>query len=103
MTSGRIGERVLVRTTLRTPVDHRPFERWTLGSECDGGFAQDVAAPARETYAARGDWSDEELAAVQLAGRRGASVVAVTSAAKAAGVRAQGADRTPSRNSAGPA
>ncbi|MGJ5893752.1 hypothetical protein DF268_05890 [Streptomyces sp. V2] len=92
--SGRIGERVLVRTMLGTPVGHRPFECWTLGSECDGGFAQYVVAPARETYAVRRDWSDEELAAVQLARRRGASVVAVTSAAKAVGVRAQGADRT---------
>ncbi|WP_262414398.1 alcohol dehydrogenase family protein [Streptomyces sp. ST1015] len=131
--SGRIGERVLVRTMLRTPVGHRPFECWTLGSECDGGFAQYVVAPARETYAVRSDWSDEELAAVpcaystaenmlhragvgaervlvtgasggvglaavQLARRRGASVVAVTSAAKAAGVRAQGAGRTLDRD-----
>ncbi|MBB3084595.1 NADPH:quinone reductase-like Zn-dependent oxidoreductase [Geodermatophilus sabuli] len=35
----RIGERVPVRTMLRTPVGYRPFECWTLGSECDGGFA----------------------------------------------------------------
>ena len=63
----RIGERVLVRTMLRTPVDHRPFECWTLGSECDGGFAQFMVAPARETHAVRSDWSDEELAAVPCA------------------------------------
>ncbi|HKU10012.1 MAG TPA: alcohol dehydrogenase catalytic domain-containing protein, partial [Sinomonas sp.] len=31
----RIGERVLVRNMLRTPVDYRPFECWTFGSECD--------------------------------------------------------------------
>ncbi|WP_256727333.1 alcohol dehydrogenase catalytic domain-containing protein, partial [Streptomyces acidiscabies] len=126
---GRVGERVLVRTMLRTPVDHRPFECWTLGSECDGGFAQYAVAPAQETYAVHCDWTDEELAAVpcaystaenmlhragvgaervlvtgasggvglaavQLARRRGARVVAVTSAAKAAGVLAPGADRT---------
>jgi NADPH:quinone reductase-like Zn-dependent oxidoreductase len=125
----RVGERVLVRTMLRSPVGHRPFECWTLGSECDGGFAQYVVAPDEDTYAVRSEWSDEELAAVpcaystaenmlhraalaaervlvtgasggvglaavQLAKRRGASVIAVCSAAKADGVLAQGADRT---------
>ena len=60
----RIGERVLVRNMLRTPVDYRPFECWTFGSECDGGFAQFTMAPSRETYAVRSAWSDEELAAV---------------------------------------
>ena len=63
----RMGERVLVRTMLRTPVDHRPFECWTFGSECDGGFAQFTVAPSRETYAVRSDWSDEELAALPCA------------------------------------
>jgi NADPH:quinone reductase-like Zn-dependent oxidoreductase len=63
----RVGERVLVRNMLRTPVDYRPFECWTLGSECDGGFAQYVVTPSRETYAVRSDWSDEVLAAVPCA------------------------------------
>ncbi len=129
----RIGERVLVRNMLRTPVGYRPFECWTFGSECDGGFAQFTVAPARETYAVHSDWSDEELAAlpcaystaenmlhraavrservlvtgasggvglaaVQLAKRRGATVVAVCSASKAADVIAQGADRTVDRD-----
>ena len=128
----RIGERVVVRSMLRTPVDYRPFECWTFGSECDGGFAQFTVAPARDTYAVRSDWSDEELAAVpcaystaenmllraaaaaervlvtgasggvglaavQLARRRGATVIAVCSATKAADVRAQGADHTVDR------
>ena len=128
----RIGERVLVRNMLRTPVGYRPFECWTFGSECDGGFAQFTVAPARETYAVRSDWSDEELAAVpcaystaenmllraavgservlvtgasggvglaavQLAKRRGARVIAVCSRAKAADVMAQGADQTVDR------
>ncbi|MCF1595856.1 alcohol dehydrogenase family protein [Streptomyces muensis] len=128
----RVGERVLVRNMLRTPVDYRPFECWTFGSECDGGFAQFTVAPSRETYAVHCDWSDEELAAVpcaystaenmlhraavgpervlvtgasggvglaavQLAGRRGATVIAVSSAAKAAGVLAQGAEGTVDR------
>lgn len=129
----RVGERVLVRNMLRTPVGYRPFECWTLGSECDGGFAQFTVAPSRETYAVRSDLGDEELAAVpcaystaenmmqraavtaervlvtgasggvglaavQLAKRRGATVTAVCSAAKAADVQAQGADHTVDRS-----
>lgn len=128
----RIGERVLVRNMLRSPVDYRPYECWTFGSECDGGFAQFTVAPSRETHAVHSDWSDEELAAVpcaystaenmlhraaagpervlvtgasggvglaavQLAKRRGATVVAVCSAAKADGVGEQGADRVVDR------
>lgn len=128
----RVGERVLVRTMLRAPVGYRPYECWTFGSECDGGFAQFAVAPASDTYAVRGSWSDEALAAVpcaystaenmlhraavgaervlvtgasggvglaavQLAKRRGATVIAVCSNAKAAGVMAQGADQTVDR------
>jgi NADPH:quinone reductase-like Zn-dependent oxidoreductase len=63
----RIGDRVLVRNMLRTYVDYRPCECWTLGSECDGGFAQFVVAPDRETHTVRCDWSDAELAAVPCA------------------------------------
>ncbi|WP_246849582.1 alcohol dehydrogenase family protein [Rubellimicrobium arenae] len=128
----RIGERVLVRNMLRTPVAYRPWECWTIGSECDGGFAQFVAAPSAETYAVRCDWTDAELAsvpcawstaenmlhrarvgaervlvtgasggvgsaAVQLARRRGATVVAVAGRSKAEEVRALGADRVIAR------
>ena len=130
VSSERIGERVLVRNMLRTYVDYRPYECWTLGSECDGGFAQFTVAPARETYAVHCDWEDAELAAVpcaystaenmlhragveagdrvlitgasggvglaavQLAKRRSATVLAVCSQAKADQVLAQGADET---------
>ncbi|GAA3725291.1 NADPH:quinone reductase-like Zn-dependent oxidoreductase [Spinactinospora alkalitolerans] len=129
VSAGRIGERVLVRNMVRTYVDYRPFECWTLGSECDGGFAQFTVAPARETHAVDCDWSDAALAAVpcaystaenmlhragvgagrvlvtgasggvglaavQLAERRGASVAAVCSPAKADQVLAHGADHT---------
>ena len=129
----RIGERVLVRNMLRTYVDYRPYECWTFGSECDGGFAQFAVAPARETHAVNCDWSDAELAsipcaystaenmlhrvglgaetvlisgasggvgsaAVQLAKRRGATVIALSSAAKADEVAALGADRVIDRN-----
>ncbi len=128
----RIGERVLVRNMLRSYVDYRPYECWTLGSECDGGFAEYVTTPARESYAVESDWSDVELAAVpcaystaenmlhrasvgaervlitgasggvglaavQLAKRRGARVIAVSSADKEAEVRAHGADEVVAR------
>lgn len=122
----RIGERVLVRTMLRSYVDYQPYECWTFGSECDGAFAQFAVAPARETYRVDSDWSDVELAsiptaystaenmlhrlglgaetvlvtgasggvgsaAVQLARRRGAKVIAMSSPAKADEVRDLGA------------
>lgn len=63
----RIGERVLVRNMLQSYVDFRPFECWTLGSECDGAFAQFTKAPARETYRVQCDWSDAELASIPCA------------------------------------
>ena len=63
----RIGERVLVRNMLRTYVDYRPFECWTFGSECDGGFAQFAKAPAQETHKVDCDWSDAELASIPCA------------------------------------
>lgn len=63
----RIGERVIVRNMLRSYVDYRPFECWTLGSECDGGFAQYTRAPAAETYKVDCDWSDAELASIPCA------------------------------------
>ncbi len=124
----RIGERVLVRTMLRTYVGYRPFECWTFGSECNGGFAQYAKAPAAEAYKVESTLSDAELAsfpcaystaenmihraavkanervlitgasggvgsaAVQLAKRRGAIVIAVVSAEKANNVKALGAD-----------
>ncbi|MEM7215024.1 MAG: alcohol dehydrogenase family protein [Pseudomonadota bacterium] len=65
--AARIGERVIVRNMLRTYVDYRPYECWTIGSECDGGFAQYCVAPARETHAVDCDWEDFELAAIPCA------------------------------------
>ncbi len=132
--SSRIGERVIVRNMLRSYVDYRPFECWTFGSECDGGFAQYAKAPSRETHKVECDWSDAELAsipcaystaenmlhranvdaervlitgasggvglaAIQLAKRRGAHVIAVASALKADDVRQVGADEAIDRNS----
>lgn len=129
----RIGERILVRSMMPDPVQPKPFECITFGSERDGGFAQFTVAPAGETYAVRCDWSDEELAsipcaystaenmlhraslgaervlisgasggvgsaAVQLARRRGAFVVALSSGAKADEVAAVGADQVIDRD-----
>lgn len=65
--TSRIGERVIVRNMLRTYVDYRPYECWTLGSECDGGFAQYTVAPDRETHEVKCDWSDAELASIPCA------------------------------------
>ncbi len=129
----RMGERVLVRNMLRSYVDYRPYECWTIGSECDGGFAQFTVAPARESHKVTCDWTDAELAsipcaystaenmlhraqvgaetvlvtgasggvgsaAVQLAKRRGAHVVALASETKVDDVLALGADRVIDRN-----
>jgi NADPH:quinone reductase-like Zn-dependent oxidoreductase len=126
---GRIGERVIVRSMQRSPIDPRPFQCWTFGSERDGGFAQYAKAPSAETYRVDCDWSDVELAsipcaystaegmlhraqvragervlitgasggvgsaAIQLAKRRGAEVVAIAAGDKADEVRGLGADR----------
>lgn len=134
VSSERIGERVLVRNMLRSYVDYRPFECWTFGSECDGGFAQFTLAPAQETYAVDSELSDVELAAipcaystaenmlsradvkagerilvvgasggvglaaVQLAARRGATVLGVSSPSKAEDVRDHGADEVIDRH-----
>ncbi|KAF1952454.1 Zn-dependent oxidoreductase [Byssothecium circinans] len=63
----RIGERVLVKNMLRHYVDYRPYECWTFGSECDGGFAQYAKAPARETFKVECGWTDVELGSVPCA------------------------------------
>ena len=129
----RIGERVLVRNMLRSYVDYRPFKCWTLGSECDGAFAQFCKAPAKETHRVKCDWSDAELAsipcaystaegmlhrakvgnekvlitgasggvgsaAIQLAKRRGAYVIAVSGREKQHAVMELGADKVVDRN-----
>jgi len=130
----RVGERVIVRTMMRSPVDYRPYECWTLGSECDGAFAQYLTAPDAETHRVDCDWTDVELAsipcaystaenmlhraglaagehvlitgasggvgsaAVQLAKRRKAKVLAVAGAAKVDAVGDLGADRVIARD-----
>lgn len=63
----RIGERVLVKNILRHYVKSRPYECWTFGSECDGGFAQYTKAPSVETFKVECDWSDVELGSIPCA------------------------------------
>ena len=63
----RIGERVLVRTMMQDPADNRRYFCWTLGSECDGAFAQFTAVPAAEAFAINCNWSDVELASIPCA------------------------------------
>ena len=129
----RVGERVIVRPMMTAPASSTlPY--WTLGSECDGAFAEYVAVPTVEAYVVRCDWSDVELAslpcaystaenlleragveagetvlvtgasggvgsaAVQLAKRRGARVLAIASATKVDAVRRLGADAVVSRD-----
>jgi NADPH:quinone reductase-like Zn-dependent oxidoreductase len=129
----RIGDRVLVRTMQQAAVDYQPFQCWTLGSECDGGFAQYMLAFSAEAFKVESDWSDVELAsipcaystaenlleranvssgetvfitgasggvgsaAVQLAKRRGAVVIAQTSQEKMAEVQSIGASQVVAR------
>ena len=62
----RIGERVIVRPMMRPPASSElPY--WTLGSECDGAFAEYVAVPGIEAYPVQCDWSDVELASLPCA------------------------------------
>ena len=131
--SSRIGERVLVRTMMQDPLTQDRYFCWTLGSECDGGFAQYSKAIANEVFVIDSDWSDIELAsipcaystaenmlhrvklgpervlitgasggvgsaAIQLARRRGAEVIAVAAKDKAVAVMAAGASRVIGRN-----
>ena len=63
----RIGERVLVRPMMRPPVGSWPLPYWTLGSECDGAFADYTSVPAAEAYRIECDWTDVELASVPCA------------------------------------
>ncbi|WP_374764843.1 alcohol dehydrogenase family protein [Yunchengibacter salinarum] len=63
----RLGETVLVRTLMRAPVRFRPFECWTFGSECDGGFAQYTAAPHGDTFTVDSPLGAAELGAIPCA------------------------------------
>jgi len=129
VSSGRVGERILIDPILRDPAD--PGNRYLtgyFGSERDGGFAQYTTAPQENAVAVHSEMSDAELATfpcsystgenmlsrvrlgtaesilipgasggvgsalVQLAKRRGAWVLAITSRSKMDAIRQMGAD-----------
>lgn len=64
---GRVGDRVIVRNLMRHYADRRPYECWTYGSDCDGGFTQFAVAPSSEAYTVDSDLSPVELGAVPIA------------------------------------
>jgi NADPH:quinone reductase-like Zn-dependent oxidoreductase len=130
---GRIGERVIV-PTMQPASNGKPFDTFTVGSECNGGFAQYVTMRASQAYRIESDLSDVELAsfpcaystaenmlhragvksgdtifitgasggvgsaAVQLAKRRGATIIAQSGLEKAAAIMALGAAKVVDRN-----
>lgn len=65
--SSRIGEKVIVRNLMRHYVDRRPYECWTYGSDCDGGFAQFAVAPSSESYTVQSDLTPVELGSFSIA------------------------------------
>jgi NADPH:quinone reductase-like Zn-dependent oxidoreductase len=129
----RIGERVIVPTMQPKP-GGGSFDTITMGSECNGGFAQYVTVRGAQAYAVASRLTDVELAsfpcaystaenmlhragvkagdtvfvtgasggvgsaAVQLAKRRGAVVVAQVGGKKASTVAALGASKTVDRD-----
>ena len=62
----RVGESVLVRTMQENP-DTSKNSCWTLGSECNGGFAQYTAVRSSEAFVINSDWSATELASTPCA------------------------------------
>jgi NADPH:quinone reductase-like Zn-dependent oxidoreductase len=129
-----MGERVIVATMQQKP-GGEVFDTITMGSECNGGFAQYVTVRASEAYPVTSGLTDVELAsfpcaystaenmlhraevktgetvfvtgasggvgsaALQLAKRRGAHVIAQVGGQKASAVLALGASRTVDRDS----
>ena len=65
--SSRIGERVIVRTMQTDPDNPNSLSCWTMGSECNGAFAQYTAIRSSETFKVESNWSDAELASLPCA------------------------------------
>ncbi len=131
--SARIGERVIVPTMQPAP-NGGPYDTFTVGSECNGGFAQFVTMRASQAFVVKSALSDVELAsfpcaystaenmlhpagvkagetvfitgasggvgsaAVQLAKRRGAIIIAQSGAEKASAMIALGAHQVVNRD-----
>ncbi|MBK1724797.1 alcohol dehydrogenase family protein [Thiocystis violacea] len=65
--SARIGERVLVRAIQSIRTSDGSLTTWTLGSECDGAFAEYAKIKAGHALPIRSDWTDLELASIPCA------------------------------------
>mgnify|MGYP003303258221 CR=1 FL=1 len=63
----RIGERVIVRTMQEVPFNHDSYSSWTVGSECNGGFAQYTSIRSSEAFSIISNWSDVELGSIPCA------------------------------------
>jgi NADPH:quinone reductase-like Zn-dependent oxidoreductase len=131
--TSRIGERILIRPMQQNLNQNGELKSITMGSECNGSFAQYTKALAHECYPVNSSLSSTELAsfpcaystaenmidrvqvnetdtvlitgasggvgsaAIQLAKRRGAKVIAVCAKSKAESVLAVGADKVLAR------
>lgn len=65
--TARIGERVLVRALQSVQASDGSLTTWTLGSECDGAFAEYTKIKACHAVPIRSDWTDLELASIPCA------------------------------------
>ena len=65
--SSRIGERIIARTIQEDPNNPNDYACWTMGSECDGAFAQYTVIRSSETFTLNCNWSDAELASLPCA------------------------------------
>ena len=63
----RIGERVIVRTMQEVPLNQNKYSSWTVGSECNGGFAQYSAIRSSETFTINSNWTNAELGSIPCA------------------------------------
>ena len=63
----RTGERVIVRTMQEVPLNQNNYSSWTVGSECNGGFAQYTSIRSSEAFAVNSNWTDAELGSIPCA------------------------------------
>ena len=63
----RIGERVIVRTMQEVPLNQNNYSSWTVGSECNGGFAQYTSIRSSEAFTVNSNWTDAELGSIPCA------------------------------------
>lgn len=67
VSASRIGERVLVRALQSHRAADGTLTTWTLGSECDGAFAEFTKTHAADALPVHSDWTDLELASIPCA------------------------------------